>query len=146
MKVPSDLLSLGVLFVSPHKVHWRQNSMNLVRLSRVLFGLVWLAAIGCSSCRSEEKKLGTAELVVTTQGLSSADVSQLTVSVTGPGITLPITGALTFTNGSWRGMIANIPVGGGRTFTAQALDAQGQVLFAGSITGITISGGAPTLV
>jgi hypothetical protein len=64
---------------------------------------------------------------------SAADIPSVTVD-------------LAPTNGTWSGVIGNIPAGTNRTFLAQAFDSSGTLLFEGSASGITISENQTTLV
>ncbi|MCC6751328.1 MAG: hypothetical protein IT371_26985 [Deltaproteobacteria bacterium] len=113
------------------------------RLRRVGFALgVSLLAAACGA----EGLPGGAALGVSVKGLSAADVTRVTVTVTGGGIGTPIVQNLALTAGVWRGTIAKIPSGTNRTFAAQAANAAGTVLYEGQLSGVTIATGSTAVV
>ena len=88
-----------------------------------------LALAACSSSATN----GGAELAVKIAPLSAADVFRVQVTVSAPDISPPLVVDLAGdAAGVWRGTITGIPAGPNRTIQAEALDAQGQVLFRGS--------------
>lgn len=71
---------------------------------------------------------------------AGALVTTLVVTVTGPGIAVPLVFNMPIVAGTASGTIT-VPVGSGRLIAAQAFDSSGAVLFSGSTT-ITVSTGA----
>jgi hypothetical protein len=61
---------------------------------------VAILAMGCIDLDS-----GSASIGVSTYGLSSADVTRVSVEITGPNITPPISYDLVKTAGQWKGLI-----------------------------------------
>ena len=101
-----------------------------------------VAVAGCTSSGD-----GSAELLATmTQGLSSSSVASVTVQVSGPGISSPITYNLVVTNGSWSGTIHAIPAGTGRSFHADARDATNAIVYSGTVGNVTITKGSTAVV
>lgn len=104
---------------------------GLVRLL-LLFGL---CAAGCVV----DDDTGAASVQVATDALSAADIIGVTVTVDGPGIESAIVHDLSEYDGSWQGIIGEIPAGVGRTFTAQAFDDEGEVVYEGQTTDVIIA-------
>ena len=103
-----------------------------------------VAALGALPSCSGDPSAGTS--IVPTAVLpfhvtfsAGALVTTLVVTVTGPGIGSPLVYNLPIVAGNANGSIT-VPVGAGRTITAQAFDSSGAVLFSGSTT-ITVSVG-----
>lgn len=105
---------------------------------------------GCNALHedvlSANAGMGEANVSVAAQALSAADISQLTLTVSGPGISSAIVQDLFKTNGQWTGKLGGIPVGGNRTFHADAYDSSGVDIYQGEVTGVTVSKGAPVAV
>ncbi|WP_224363979.1 kelch repeat-containing protein [Hyalangium versicolor] len=80
----------------------------------------------------------------TSQALT-AQLSRVTVTLTAADAPTA-TVALTVSEGAWSGTLHNIPAGVNRTFTGEAFDAQGQLLFRGIASGVTITAGETALV
>ncbi|MCC6748385.1 MAG: PKD domain-containing protein [Deltaproteobacteria bacterium] len=105
----------------------------------VLAGL--LVALGCRGVGQ-----GSAAIQVRLGKLSAAEVARVTVTVTGDGIGAPIVYDLDPAQGTWRGLIDELPAGPGRTFAASARGANGDELYRGEATGVTIVDGARAAV
>ncbi|MDC0712653.1 kelch repeat-containing protein [Stigmatella sp. ncwal1] len=75
----------------------------------------------------------------------AGQLSRVTVTLTAAGVPTT-TVALTLSGGTWGGTMFNIPVGANRTFTGEAFDAQGQLLFRGVASGVTITEGETAVV
>lgn len=103
-------------------------------------GLLLLASLALS-CGSPGEH-GSAAVRVTAKAL----VSGVTLTVSGSGISPAIIHTLVQDGDQYEGIIGGIPAGTGRTFTAQASDAQGIVSHSGSVGGVTISDGATAAV
>jgi hypothetical protein len=109
--------------------------VSLRPLSLVLSVLALALAMACGG----ETSVGEASLGVSAQALSANDITRVTVTVSGSGISPDITRNLFKTSGQWSGTLGGIPVGSGRTFAAQAYDSSNNVLYTGQVTGVTIS-------
>jgi hypothetical protein len=110
---------------------------------------VILAALlqACSSGPSRAPADGSAEVVASTaDALSASSVASLNVTVSAPDIANPITKKFVRTMGVWQGIIGGIPVGTGRTFTANAYDATNSLIFSGTTNNVTIVAGPMTSV
>jgi hypothetical protein len=92
------------------------------------------------ACGAEEPQ-GSARFTATlAQGATSADITTVRLTVSGPGMAA-LSATLSRTASGWEGQLGNIPVGTGRTFLAEALDAGGTVRFRGEAAGVTITQG-----
>jgi alpha-tubulin suppressor-like RCC1 family protein len=97
-------------------------------------------AVGCGgpAQQQEEDSTGDAQLFGTlAQSISSADVTSVVVTVTAADMQAR-TAALVKTNSQWSGTIGKLPVGTGRSFTAEAFNSSGAKLYAGAASGVTI--------
>ena len=95
-----------------------------------------------------EAELGArAELkVMLPQELSSANVAQVRVEVSGSGIPTPLLADLTPSGNTWSGTLNNIPAGPDRRFTATAFDASGTALYKGQSAATAIASGSTVSV
>ncbi len=116
--------------------------VSLRPLNLVVSVLALALAVACGG----ETSVGEASLGVSTQALSENDVSRVTVTVSGSGISPAISRNLFKTSGQWGGTLGGIPVGSDRTFLAQAYDSSSTLLYEGQVTGVTISQGATAAV
>ena len=123
--------------------------MKLSRV-RVVFSLVLFAlpmsptlVAGCAShdTAADSADTGEANVGVATQAASTADVTKVTLTVSGPGISKSIVKDLKYVNGQWTGKLSGIPVGDDRVFLAEAYDATNTVLYTGEASGVTITKG-----
>ncbi|MCP4605865.1 MAG: hypothetical protein GY847_36015 [Proteobacteria bacterium] len=91
---------------------------------------------------------GSATLGVDVSALSVDDISAIQVTVSGAHISPDIVSDLTKdpVTGDWSGVIDDIPAGDGRTFLAEASNASAQVIYSGSVTGVTITDGEQSVV
>jgi hypothetical protein len=79
------------------------------------------------------------------QALSASDVTRVQVTVSAadmPSLAVD----LAKTNGSWGGLLGNIPAGSNRSFLAEAFDASGTLRFHGSTSGVSITANQTTAV
>jgi hypothetical protein len=106
--------------------------------------LVLALAVACGG--ETEVAVGEASMGVSAQALSANDISRVTVTVSGSGISPDISRNLFKTAGQWSGTLGGIPVGTGRTFLAQAYNSSNTLLYEGQATGVTISQNATTAV
>src|SRR5512133_546052 len=108
----------------------------------VLLSLVGaVLAAGCGAQASGEAVVG-----VSAEALAVNDISRVTVTVSGPGMTSDIVRNLVKTSGQWSGIIGSIPVGADRTFTGRAYDSSNTLVYEGQAAGVTITQGATASV
>jgi hypothetical protein len=108
--------------------------------------LAALATISMSGCRPVEESTGSAQFVSQLQqSLSASEVSRVTVTLTAADVPTR-TVELEQANGQWGGLMGHIQAGTGRTFTAEAFNASGTKLYAGQVTGVTITKGQTAAV
>jgi hypothetical protein len=109
--------------------------------------LSWLAALlllSLSACTSQPT--GSVQLAASVQqALSASDVTRVTVTVSAPGMT-SLSVDLAQSNGSWGGLISDLPSGTSRSFLAQAFDSSNTLLFQGSASGVSIPPNQTTAV
>jgi hypothetical protein len=106
-----------------------------------------LALALAGACGGEkEAAVGEASLGVSAQALSESDISRVTVTVSGSGISPAISRNLFKTAGQWSGTLGGIPVGAERTFLAQAYNASNTLLYEGRVTGVAIDQGVTAAV
>ncbi len=97
-------------------------------------------------CQSEASTIGAAAVSVSTQALSAADVDRVQMTITGPDIEAAIVFDLVRSESEWFGLIEQIPSGIDRTFSAEAFDADGTVVYDGVATGVVITPGTTAAV
>ncbi|ADO69570.1 Kelch repeat-containing protein [Stigmatella aurantiaca] len=101
---------------------------------------------GCDSIPPPETATGSAQFAVSLpQTLSSSDVTRVEVTVSASGMSSVVVG-LARSNGSWGGLIGNLPAGVNRSFLAQAFDSSGTLSFQGEASGVTLSANQTTVV
>jgi len=111
-----------------------------------LWALCLALSVGCSSAPSQDDNAGGATVGVSVGALSSADVTKVTLTISGPGIAVPIVHDLTKSAGQWTAIIGGIPAGTDRTFAADAFDSSNAKIYAGQASGVTIVKGAMATV
>lgn len=125
---------------------------NVVTRSLVLaaLSLAVLAetSAACSSTAVATSASGAAGVTLSlSSALAAAAVAtRVVVTVSGPGITTPLSATLIRTATGYEGTIDAIPAGSGRTFDALLYDAAGVVTFSGQATGVTIDAGKTAMV
>ena len=112
--------------------------MKLKRQLSWFLLLVLATTLNFSACKSDPADTGSAELGVSAQALSSADVDHVTITVSGNNISPDIVRNLHFSQGQWKGIIGGIPAGTDRTFLAQAFDASDALIYTGDATDVEI--------
>jgi len=81
---------------------------------------------------------GGADLTVKTL-LSAADITTVTATVSGAGLPVPRSVALSSRSvGTWGGLIGKLPAGTGYLFNVNATDVNGVVQYTGAASGVTI--------
>jgi hypothetical protein len=120
--------------------------MNPIQ-TRLASFLVVLAAAFAAACDAGPSSTGAVLVDVRTQALSTADVARVTVTISGPGISPDIVATLTAGAASgWSSLVAGIPAGPDRRFSVVATNANGDVLYAGTASGVTITKGVEAFV
>ncbi len=118
---------------------------NMFRISALLLGLAFvLTTLGCSDKTFNEADNTTSvsmSFKVTSPGMIDA-VSQFRVIVTAEDIDPPIQSPLVMTGRYLEGIVL-VPPGDGRTFTVEASDVEGMVLYRGDTT-LSITPGVVT--
>jgi N-acetylneuraminic acid mutarotase len=105
-----------------------------------------LALALLASCAVSPPVSGSAQFAVSIpQALSSSGVTRVLVTVSASGMEA-LSVELAKSNGSWGGLIGNIPAGSNRSFNAQAFDASGTLRFQGQTSGVTLSPNQTTAV
>ena len=108
--------------------------MPLLRHLFVLPALLLLALAACTSQQTPEPT-GSIQIAASTQqALSASDVTRVKVTISAPDMT-SMAIELAKSNGSWGGIISNIPTGSNRTFLAEAFDSGGTKRFQGQTSG-----------
>ncbi|HEX8698668.1 MAG TPA: kelch repeat-containing protein, partial [Myxococcaceae bacterium] len=93
--------------------------------------------LSLSACTSEST--GSVQFAASVQqALSASDVTRVKVTVSASDMT-SLEVELAQTNGSWSGLISNLPAGTNRSFLAEAFDASGTLRFQGQTSGISIA-------
>lgn len=116
--------------------------VSLRPLNLVVAVLALTLAVACGG----EPVVGEASLGVSAQALTANDISRVTVTVSGSGISPNISRNLFKTSGQWSGTLGGIPVGSGRTFLAQAYDSSNTLLYEGQVSNVTITQGSTASV
>jgi hypothetical protein len=107
------------------------------------FSLV--AALLLAACSGEDGE-GSVQLYSTVdQSITAAEVAEVQVTVSASDMPSR-TEKLLKTNNQWSGTLGKLPAGTNRTITAEAFDAGGTRLYAGSVTGVTIAARQTTVV
>jgi N-acetylneuraminic acid mutarotase len=113
---------------------------RLLCLAEVL--LLCLAA--CTSQPSQPT--GSVQLAASTQqALSASDITRVKVTVSSSDMD-SLSVDLAKSNGSWGGLIGNIPAGSHRSFLAEAFDSSNILRFQGQTSGVTITANQTTAV
>lgn len=108
-----------------------------------------LLAIGAACSDRVTTPDGGARAPVTITATLTAEqqalIAGMSVEVTGSGITTPIVVTLSVSGATVNGTV-QVPVGGSRTFTVRAFDAEGRETHTGSATAAVVAGTNPPLV
>jgi Calcineurin-like phosphoesterase/Bacterial Ig domain len=106
--------------------------------------LASIALAGCSSGTTADSTLGSARVAVL--ALSTADVVGVQVTVSGSALPSPRVSSLYAHGGQWGAILGSLPAGSGYTFTAAAKNASGVVIYTGSASAVTVTGGQTVAV
>ncbi|HEX8819683.1 MAG TPA: kelch repeat-containing protein [Archangium sp.] len=111
--------------------------------THLLLALYLALLAGCSPSSSGT---GSVQFAVSvSQALSSSDVTRVTVTVSASDMPSRVV-ELAKANGSWGGLLGNLPAGSNRSFLAQAFDSSGTVRFKGQTSGVSITANQTTAV
>jgi hypothetical protein len=122
--------------------HWltEVSATRLVQVGVSVFLAVLVVFLntGCNGTGSDatDRPSGSAAIVIS--ALSASDVAAATVSVAAADIQVPLSAALSASNG-WQTTLGGIPAGTARTFTLSATDANGIERYHGETASVTIT-------
>jgi hypothetical protein len=109
-----------------------------------LTGLAAVLLLCLSACSAQPT--GSVQFAASVQqALSSNDVTRVKVTVSAADMPSRIV-ELAKSNGSWGGLIGNLPAGSNRAFLAEAFDSSGTLRFQGQTAGVTITANQTTAV
>jgi hypothetical protein len=108
-----------------------------------LAALLLLCLAACSS--PHPQPTGSVQFAASTQALSANDITRVKVTVSATDMSSLVV-ELAKSNGSWGGLIGNIPAGSNRSFLAEAFDSSNTQRFQGQASGITITANQTTAV
>ncbi|OJH41099.1 Kelch repeat-containing protein [Cystobacter ferrugineus] len=119
--------------------------MSPLRLSALL-PLVLALLAGCGSPPpSNVSPTGSMRLAIATPSAVQGDISRVTVTVSSSDMA-SLSTDLVLTDGTWGGVIGDIPAGEHRTFLAQAFTASNTLRYEGRAEDVTVTAGATGLV
>lgn len=105
--------------------------------------LALVLLVGCSSSSTSSGSVQLAASVP--QALSASDVTRVKVTVSAADMS-SLSVDLAKSNGSWGGLIGNLPAGSNRSFLAEAFDSSGAKRFQGTASGVTLTANQTTAV
>lgn len=112
---------------------------------RWMFCLALIALAVLAGCSAKEPTGSAQVMGMLSQHLDVSSVQRVELTVSGPDMA-SLTTSLAPSGYRWGGVLRNIPVGEGRSFSAQAFDSDNSVIFIGQADGITITAGQMTAV
>ena len=95
------------------------------------------AIAACSTDAPADTSEGA--VAMTASALSSSNVAKVTITITAPDIATPIVTNLVKVGGKWQGVIGKIPAGLNRQFHGDAYTAGNAIVYAGDVSGVTIT-------
>ncbi len=108
--------------------------------------LLALALSLLAGCAASSSNTGSAQLAVSVpQALSSSDITRVKVTVSASDMPSLVVD-LAKSNGSWGGLIGNIPAGANRSVLAEAFDSSSTLRFQGQASPVSISANLTTAV
>ena len=101
-----------------------------------------LSLVACTS----QPPTGSVQLAASVQqALSAHDITRVRVTVSASDMPSRVV-ELVKSNGSWGGLIGNLPAGSNRSFLAEAFDSSGTLRFQGQAAGVSITANQTTAV
>ncbi|MFL5353134.1 kelch repeat-containing protein, partial [Archangium sp.] len=107
--------------------------------------LVAVLLLSLAACTSPQQPTGSVQFAASVQALSASDITRVKVTISASDMSTMTLDLAKF-NGSWGGIIGNIPTGANRTFLAEAYDSTSTKRFQGQASGVTISANQTTAV
>jgi N-acetylneuraminic acid mutarotase len=105
-----------------------------------------LLLLSLSACTTPAQPTGSVQFAASLQqALSANDVTRVKVTVSASDMSSLIV-ELAKSNGSWGGLIGNLPAGSNRSFLAEAFSSSGSLLFKGQTAGVSITANQTTAV
>jgi N-acetylneuraminic acid mutarotase len=109
-----------------------------------LAALLLFCLAACTS--SPSQPTGSVQFAASTQqALSASDITRVKVTVSASDMSSLVV-ELARSNGSWGGLIGNIPAGSNRSFLAEAFDSSNAKRFQGQTSGVSITANQTTAV
>ncbi len=119
--------------------------MSILRSLACLTALLLLSLSACTT-PSAPAPTGSVQFAASVQqALSANDVTRVKVTVSASDMSSLIV-ELAKSNGSWGGLIGNLPAGSNRSFLAEAFGSSGSLLFKGQTAGVSITANQTTAV
>ncbi len=110
-----------------------------------LSSLAALLLLCLSACTTPPQPTGSVQFTASTQALSASDITRVKVTVSASDMSSRVV-ELAKSNGTWGGLIGNIPAGSNRSFLAEAFDSSNTRRFQGQTSGVTITANQTTAV
>ncbi|TNE43609.1 MAG: hypothetical protein EP343_32865 [Deltaproteobacteria bacterium] len=112
----------------------------------VCLALLSLVLTACGGLKEPSTSVGGVVVGVSTQALSSDDVTKVVVTISGPDISPNIVHSLVKVNNQWQGTIGQIPAGKDRTVRAESFNKKDDKLYESEVKGVTIQKGKTSTV
>lgn len=112
---------------------------------RPLASLAALLLLSLGACQSQPQEGSALVVASVSQALSASDVTRVKVTISSSDMTSMVV-ELAKSNGTWGGLIGNLPAGTNRTFLAEAFDTSNTLRFQGQTSGVTITAHQTTAV
>jgi N-acetylneuraminic acid mutarotase len=116
--------------------------MPILRRVPCLAAVLLLSLFACSA---PPPPTGSVEFAASIQALSASDVTRVKVTVSASDMS-PLISELAKANGTWGGLIGNIPAGSNRSFLAEAFDSSNTKRLEGQTSGVSITANQTTAV
>ncbi len=119
---------------------------KIMSILRSLACLTALLLLSLPACTTPAQPTGSVQFAASLQqALSASDVTRVKVTVSASDMSSLIV-ELAKSNGSWGGLIGNLPAGSNRSFLAEAFSSSGSLLFKGQTAGVSITANQTTAV
>jgi N-acetylneuraminic acid mutarotase len=111
-----------------------------------LSSLAALLLLCLSACTTPPQPTGSVQFAASVQqALSANDITRIKVTVSASDMSSLVV-ELAKSNGTWGGLIGNLPAGSNRSFLAEAFDSSNTQRFQGQTSGVTITANQTTAV